>query len=115
MKTDCLLIHKDDNVVVALKPLAKGKVVTAGGETILLKTGIPAGHKSPRRQIGKGENVIRYGHPIGHATTGDPCRGVGAHPQPEDQPLGPWIIRTGRSTGHCRSRRQTGSFLPARP
>jgi len=73
MKTDCLLIHKDDNVVVALKPLAKGKVVTAGGETILLKTGIPAGHKIARRQIGKGENVIKYGHPIGHATTEIPA------------------------------------------
>ncbi len=68
MKADCLLIHKDDNVVVALKPLAKGQAVTAGGETIFLKTDIPAGHKIARRQIGKGENVIKYGHPIGHAT-----------------------------------------------
>ncbi len=73
MKADCLLIHKDDNVVVALRPLAKGQAVTAGGERILLKTGVPAGHKIARCRIGKGENVIKYGHPIGHATVEIPA------------------------------------------
>ena len=95
MKTDCLLIHKDDNVVVALKPLAKGKVVTAGGETILLKTGIPAGHKIARRQIGKGENVIKYGHPIGHATT--------------EIPAGEWVHT------HNLKTNLSGTRLPCQP
>ena len=73
MKADCLLIHKDDNVAVALKPLAKGETVAVGGETIVLKSDIPAGHKIARRQIGKGEKVIKYGHPIGHATVKIPA------------------------------------------
>jgi altronate hydrolase len=73
MKTNCLLIHKDDNVVVALKPLAKGETITVGGETILVKADIPAGHKIACRPIGKGENIIKYGHPIGHATAEIPA------------------------------------------
>lgn len=75
MKADYLLIHKDDNVVVALRALAKGRAITAGGKTIELKIDIPAGHKIAVRRIGKGENITKYGLPIGHAvveiSTGD--------------------------------------------
>lgn len=46
-----LQIHPTDTVAVALKELP----------------GIPAGHKFALRDIAEGENVIKYGYPIGHA------------------------------------------------
>ena len=47
-----LQIHPTDTVAVALKDLP----------------GIPAGHKFALRDIAEGENVVKYGYPIGHAT-----------------------------------------------
>ena len=49
---DFLQIHPADTVAVALKDLP----------------GIPAGHKFALRDIAEGENVVKYGYPIGHAT-----------------------------------------------
>jgi len=47
-----LQIHPADTVAVALQELP----------------GIPAGHKFALRDIAQGEDVIKYGYPIGHAT-----------------------------------------------
>lgn len=47
-----LQIHSSDTVAVALQDLP----------------GIPAGHKFALRDIAEGEDVIKYGYPIGHAT-----------------------------------------------
>ena len=60
-------INPADNVAVALQPLAKGTVVTIDGNDITLVSDIPAGHKLALRDIAEGENVIKYGFPIGHA------------------------------------------------
>ena len=49
---DVLQIHPADTVAVALQALP----------------GIPAGHKFALRDIAEGEEVIKYGYPIGHAT-----------------------------------------------
>ncbi len=57
-------IHKDDHVAVALTAVPAGTVfagVTAARE-------IPQGHKMALRAIAPGENVCKYGFPIGHAT-----------------------------------------------
>ena len=48
---ESLQIHPTDTVAVALQDLP----------------GIPAGHKFALRDIAEGENVIKYGYPIGHA------------------------------------------------
>lgn len=49
---DFLQIHPSDTVAVALQDLPD----------------IPAGHKLALRDIAEGEDVIKYGYPIGHAT-----------------------------------------------
>ena len=57
-------INPDDNVAVALEDLAKGAVV----EGVTLLEAIPRGHKIVLRDLHAGDNVIKYGFPIGHVT-----------------------------------------------
>lgn len=47
-----MIINEKDNVEILLQP----------------EDGIPAGHKRARRNIEQGENIIKYGYPIGQAT-----------------------------------------------
>lgn len=56
-------INENDNVGVALQDLKKGDV--ENGVTIL--EDITCGHKFALVDIKAGENVIKYGYPIGHA------------------------------------------------
>ncbi|MCT8139624.1 altronate dehydratase [Anaerobacillus sp. CMMVII] len=67
MKADNILVYKNDNVVVALKDLSEGEVIVVSGQEITLKTDAPFGHKIAIQPIEKGENIIKYGYPIGHA------------------------------------------------
>ncbi|MGI5965510.1 MULTISPECIES: UxaA family hydrolase [Anaerotruncus] len=60
-------IHPDDNVGVAIRPIAKGETVDAGGVQVTALEEIKAGHKMALAPIKKGENVIKYGHAIGSA------------------------------------------------
>ena len=57
-----------DNVVVALHPIAKGTLVEVDGFAVTALEDIPQGHKMAVKPIKNGENVIKYGFPIGHAT-----------------------------------------------
>ena len=57
-------INPADNVAVALEDLSKGEVV----EGVTLLVDIPRGHKIVLRDLRAGENVIKYGFPIGHVT-----------------------------------------------
>ncbi|MBO6170033.1 MAG: altronate dehydratase [Bacteroidales bacterium] len=57
-------INPDDNVAVALQDLKAGDVV----EGVSLKCDVPRGHKVVLRDLSEGENVIKYGFPIGHVT-----------------------------------------------
>lgn len=59
-------INPADNVAVAITPLSKGAVIEVDGKSITLVTDIPAGHKVALQDIAAGENVIKYGFPIGH-------------------------------------------------
>ena len=59
MKT--MQIHPDDNVAVALTDLTIGEA----GAT----AAIPAAHKLAIRPVRRGATVIKYGQPIGVATT----------------------------------------------
>ena len=60
---DFIRIHPSDNVAVALHNIPAGTVFE--GVTIL--NAIPSGHKAALSAISKGEQVIKYGFPIGHA------------------------------------------------
>ncbi|MDR2008126.1 MAG: altronate dehydratase family protein [Alphaproteobacteria bacterium] len=62
-----LKINPKDNVVVALQALTKDEVITVDGVNITINTDIPMGHKVAITAIAAGENVIKYGNPIGHA------------------------------------------------
>ncbi|MBQ7273526.1 MAG: UxaA family hydrolase, partial [Bacteroidales bacterium] len=57
-------INPADNVAVALQDLLKGEVV----EGVTLLVDIPRGHKIVLQDLKAGENVIKYGFPIGHVT-----------------------------------------------
>jgi len=61
-------IKKTDNVVVAIADLPSGTAVEADGVKVTAAEKIPQGHKLAVRDIPAGENVIKYGFPIGHAT-----------------------------------------------
>jgi len=62
-----LKINPADNVIVAIQPLAKGTVLDVDGEKLELITDVPAGHKCALKYFAEGENIIKYGFPIGHA------------------------------------------------
>ena len=62
-------IHPRDNVAVAVNALASGEVLQMGGVTITIRAAIPAGHKVALAPIATGQPVIKYGFPIGNATT----------------------------------------------
>ncbi|WP_170920110.1 UxaA family hydrolase, partial [Salmonella enterica] len=60
-------IHSLDNVGVALADLTEGTEVTFGNQSVKLRQAIGRGHKFALIPIRKGENVVKYGLPIGHA------------------------------------------------
>ena len=65
---DVLKISPYDNVAVALHPLNKGSVVQVDCcQAVLLKEDIPAGHKVALSDLAEGEEVVKYGYPIGAA------------------------------------------------
>lgn len=61
---DYIRINPADNVAVALADLKAGTQV----EGITLKTDIPQGHKITLKPLKEGDDVIKYGYPIGHVT-----------------------------------------------
>ena len=66
METKYLKINPADNVVVAITDLKAGEVIKEGNIEIILKEDVPAGHKVTLKDFSEGENVIKYGYPIGH-------------------------------------------------
>jgi hypothetical protein len=63
-----LLLHPDDNVLVARAPIAAGEPIQIGNNGVTLARAMPLGHKLARRPIAAGEKVRKYGAPIGTAT-----------------------------------------------
>ncbi len=66
METKYLKINPADNVVVAISDLKAGEIINEGNNQIVLKEDVPAGHKVTLKDFTEGENVIKYGYPIGH-------------------------------------------------
>ncbi len=64
----CWRIHPDDDVVVALKTLEAGEQLDLGAVSIEVRDAVPRGHKVALRGIRKGNEVRKYGWPIGRAT-----------------------------------------------
>ena len=57
-------INQADNVAVALAPLKAGTPIDIDG--VVLRDDIPAGHKFALCNLSQGDNVVKYGFPIGH-------------------------------------------------
>lgn len=85
MKEGKLFFRVDDrdNVAVALESVACGSNYSLGGVSYRTTQAIPYGHKIALSPIARGEAIIRYGNPIGHAT--------------ENIPAGAWV--------HCHNMR----------
>lgn len=73
MKRKAILLHAKDDVATALADLRAGEVVALSlgeewkGEVTLLDD-VRLGHKFALRDIKEGEDVLKYGMPIGRAT-----------------------------------------------
>src|SRR5690554_5446696 len=61
-------IQPADNVAVAVEDIEADAPVTLDGITLLARQVIPRGHKIALADIPTGDNVIKYGYPIGRAT-----------------------------------------------
>jgi len=68
-------INPLDNVAVALQDLSAGEVV----ESVSLLEAVPRGHKILLRDLKAGENVVKYGFPIGHVTASKPAGSLVDH------------------------------------
>ena len=63
-------INPADNVAVVLADEIKaGETLTEGGVTVTLKDDMIRGHKVALTDIDQGCDVVKYGYPIGHATS----------------------------------------------
>ena len=64
-----LVISERDNVATALHLLDAGLQLETSGGVVLVREAVPSGHKVALRVIRAGEAVIKYGSPIGLATS----------------------------------------------
>lgn len=64
-----IVITPRDNVAVALEPLTAGRTIDAGGVAVTVREPIASGHKIALQRIPTGGAIVKYGSPIGTATT----------------------------------------------
>ena len=76
----CIRIHPADNVAVALCPIPAGTRLSLEGRAVQMREDIRRDTKLALAQIAAGENIIKYGYPIGHAAS--------------DIPPGAWVHTT---------------------
>ena len=67
MEQAFLKINPADSVVVCLRAMKKGEIIAIDGKEITLLQDTPAGHKVLLADKAEGEDIIKYGYPIGHA------------------------------------------------
>ena len=72
VKSKAIVINEKDNVATAIAELTGGSSVSLliqdRREKVKIITPIPMGHKFALRRIEEGEDVIKYGEPIGKTT-----------------------------------------------
>jgi len=64
-----IVISDADNVATALEAIDAGQTIQAGGSTVIAADAIPRGHKIALRDIRAGDRVVKYGNPIGTASS----------------------------------------------
>ena len=75
-----LLVHPDDSVATLVEPAAAGDTVSFDGRTVTALDDIPSGHKLAIATIAAGDHVVKFGFPIGAATS-DIAIGAHVHSQ----------------------------------
>jgi len=63
-----IMLAPNDSVAVACEPLTTGDLAVGDEISVIVRQDIGAGHKVAVRDVAAGETVVKYGHPIGHAT-----------------------------------------------
>jgi altronate hydrolase len=76
MKQVVLKVHPRDNVLVALKDLAKGERIVFGDQVYILQDNIPSKHKFFLQDMNQGDEVIMYGVLVGKVQNFIPCGGL---------------------------------------
>ena len=76
---DFIKINVADNVAVAIHNIDAGVSLDIDGVQINTLSAIPAGHKVALRDMAEGEDVIKYGFPIGHLLKAIPQGGLIDH------------------------------------
>ena len=66
-QSSTIRINPADTVVVCLQPMHQGEIIEVDHQQITLLEDVPMGHKVLIRDTRKGEDIIKYGYPIGHA------------------------------------------------
>lgn len=66
-KAPFIKINPADSVVVCLRNYSKGEKIAINDKTITVLQDTPVGHKILIKDTKEGENIIKYGYPIGHA------------------------------------------------
>jgi len=59
-----------DHVATALRDLLAGEALDLHGQAVTARADIPKGHKIAVRAVAKGDDVLKYGWPIGRAVAG---------------------------------------------
>ena len=67
MEKTYLKINKADSVVVCLQPMKKGETINIDDINVTLNQDTPAGHKVLIKDTAEGQDIVKYGYPIGHA------------------------------------------------
>lgn len=63
-----LLLSEDDNIFALRGALEAGDTIMVEGFEMIIPARIGLGHKIARRAIAPGEQIVKYGAPIGSAT-----------------------------------------------
>ena len=73
MPARAILLHTDDDVATALTDLVEGETVHVALDDlsikVVLRQDVEFGHKYALRDIAQGEEILKYGLPIGRALT----------------------------------------------
>ncbi|MDP5272621.1 UxaA family hydrolase [Chengkuizengella axinellae] len=67
-KNNVVKIHGSDSVAITLKEFNEGERIILDDKVVEINETIPYGHKIAIKDVSKGEDIIKFGYPIGHST-----------------------------------------------
>lgn len=94
-----LLLHPDDNILVARRDILAGESVELDGERFMIPAAVELGHKLARRALAPNTRVLKYGAPIGSVTMAV-ARGEHVHLHNLRSDYLPSTTRDGATGGH---------------